>query len=146
MNHCQPISVVYIPRIQKMCTFSLKKVPRIEKVCTQAARARRKGALWISLLTPRLKRLRQWNPSYLAGAPASAGALPSKDRKNVQSAGLIHRISTRLALCCGLTQAVIAPGNHIACSSSKITCMQANEVGAVQMPAHAGSFVGPFSK
>ena len=103
-------NVVYIPRIQKMCTFSLKKVPRIEKLCTQAARARRKGALWISLLTPRLKRLRQWNPSYLAGAPASAGALPSKDRKNVQSAGLIHRISTRLALCCGLTQAVIAPG------------------------------------
>ena len=92
------------------------------------------------------QRLRHYGPCYLAGAPASAGALPSKDRKNVQSAGLIHRISTRLALCCGLTQAVIAPGNHIACSSSKITCMQANEVGAVQMPAHAGSFVGPFSK
>ena len=119
-------TVVYIPRFQKMCTFSLKKVPRIEKVCRQAAMARRKGALLISLITPRLKRLRQCLPSYLAGAPASVGALSSEDRKNVQSAGLIHRISTRLFLCCGLTQAVIAPGNYIACSSSKITCMQAN--------------------
>ena len=138
--------VVYIPRFQKMCTFSLKKVPRIEKVCRQAAMVRRKGALLISLRTPRLKRLRQCLPSYSAGAPASVGALSSEDRKNVQSAGLIHRISTRPVLCCGLTQAVIAPGNYIACSSSKITCMQASEVGAVQMPAHAGIFVGPFSK
>ena len=80
-----------------MCTFSLKKVPRLEKVCLQTARARRWGALGISLRTPRLKRLRQCLPSYLAGAPASVGALPSKDRKNVQSAGLISGRSTEPA-------------------------------------------------
>ena len=79
------VAVVYIPRFQKMCTFSLKKVPRLEKVCLQAGRARRWGALGISLRTPRLKRLRQCLPSYLAGAPASVGALPSKDRKNVHA-------------------------------------------------------------
>ena len=122
-----PLFVVYIPRFQKMCTFSLKKVPRIEKVCRQAAMARRKGALLISLITPRLKRLRQCLPSYLAGAPASVGALSSEDRKNVQSAGLIHRISTRLFLCCGLTQAVIAPGNYIACSSSSSSNSSKNQ-------------------
>ena len=71
------------------------------------------------------QRLRHYGPCYLAGAPASAGALPSKDRKNVQSAGLIHRISTRPVLCCGLTQAVIAPGKPVACSSSNSSCMQA---------------------
>ena len=126
-SKCISESVVYIPRFQKMCTFSLKKVPRIEKLCTQAARARRKGALLISLRTPRLKRLRQCLPSYLAGAPASVGALPSEDRKNVQSAGLIHRISTRPVLCCGLTQAVIAPGNYIACSSSSSSNSSKNQ-------------------
>ena len=109
-----------------MCTFSLKKVPRIEKVCTQTARARRKGALLISLRSTRQKRLRQYLPSYLAGAPASVGTLSSDDRKNVLSAGLMHRISTKPVLCCGLMYAVIAPGKSIACSSSKITCMQAD--------------------
>ena len=43
------------------------------------------------------QRLRHYGPCYLAGAPASAGALPSKDRKNVQSAGLISGRSTELA-------------------------------------------------
>ena len=43
------------------------------------------------------QRLRHYGPCYLAGAPASAGALPSKDRKNVQSAGLISGRSTEPA-------------------------------------------------
>ena len=43
------------------------------------------------------QRLRHYGPCYLAGAPASAGALPSKDRKNVLSAGLISGRSTEPA-------------------------------------------------
>ena len=31
------------------------------------------------------QRLRHYGPCYLAGAPASAGALPSKDRKIVHA-------------------------------------------------------------
>ena len=43
------------------------------------------------------QRLRHYGPCYLAEAPASVVTLPSKDRKNVQSAGLISGRSTEPA-------------------------------------------------
>ena len=43
------------------------------------------------------QRLRHYGPCYLAEAPASVVTLPSKDRKNVLSAGLISGHSTEPA-------------------------------------------------